>query len=187
MTQSKGKNQEPDGPTDLLKEDHRGTLLKLELMEHALLYLRQSAEEVTPERVKIEKKLLKDLSVALDKEIGLHFKKEEEALFPVLAEYIGKEYGPIEAIIREHEKICAAFLHWKKIAPAFCRSDAPIDEAVRKAVIDPGLRLVSLLRQHMEKENQILYEISETSLTGDEKKEVMRRIRALSTGLSERS
>ncbi len=174
------KVQGPIGPTHLLKEEHRGTLLKLELLERALLYLLRPAEETTLERVEIEKDLLKDLAVALDKEIGLHFRKEEEALFAILADYIGKEYGPIEVMLREHEKLCAAFVRWKKIVSPFCRSGAPIDEAVRKVVLDPGLRLVNLLRLHIQKENQILFEISESSLTGEEKKEVIRRIHAIS-------
>ena len=174
------KSEGTTGPTHLLREEHRATLLKLELMERALLYLRQPAERIVPERIEVEKDLLKDLAVALDKEIGPHFKKEEEALFPILAEYIGKEHGPIEAMVHEHEKICAAFLHWKRIIPSFCRSTAPIDEAIRKTLLDPGLRLVSLLRQHIQKENQILFEISESSLTGEEKKEVIRRMRGLS-------
>lgn len=187
MKKGEVKKKEAEDPTHLLKEDHRATLLKMELMERSLLYLRQPTGETDPERIKIEKDLLKDLAVALDKEIGPHFKKEEEALFPILAEYVGQEYGPIEAILHEHEKICAAFLHWKKMLPSFCRSDAPIDEAVHKALLDPGLRLVSLLRQHIQKENQILFEISEVSLTKEEKKEVIRRIHAISDRLSSKA
>ncbi|TAK07821.1 MAG: hemerythrin domain-containing protein [Candidatus Manganitrophaceae bacterium] len=183
----KKKTKGSGDPTHLLKREHRATLLKLELMERALLYLRRPPEETTPAQIEIEKNLLKELAVALDKEIGPHFRKEEEALFPVLAEYIGREYGPIEVMLREHEKICAAFLYWKKIVPSFSRSTALIDDAVRKALLDPGLRLVTLLRQHIEKENQILFEISEAFLTGEEKKEVIRRIRAISASLSRRS
>lgn len=165
-----------EGPTDLLKEEHQETLLKLELMECALLYLRRPIEETTPERVEMEKTTLKDLAIALDKEIGPHFKKEEEALFPVLAEYIGKEYGPIEAMLHEHAKILTALQRWKKILPSFCRSSHSMDAGIRKAIIEPGLRLVDLLRQHISKENQILFQISESSLTSDEKREVLHRM-----------
>lgn len=175
--------EESDGPTHLLKEEHRATLLKLELIERSLSYLRKPAEETLPDRVEIEKVLLKDLAVALEKEIGPHFRKEEEALFPVLAEYIGKEYGPIEVMVREHEKIRAAFFTWKKALPSFCRSIAPIDDGIRKAVLDPGLRIVHLIRLHINKENQVLFKLSESSLTEEEKKKVTARMQSITDAL----
>lgn len=187
MEESKPNTVEESGsPTHLLQEEHQATLLKLELIERSLSYLRQPAEESVPERVEIEKVLLKDLAVALEREIGPHFRKEEEALFPVLAEYIGKEYGPIEVMVREHEKIRSAFLPWKRALPAFCRSIEPIDEAIRKAVLDPGLRIVQLIRLHINKENQILFKLSESSLTEEEKKKVTARMQTITHDLRRR-
>lgn len=177
------KKEESDGPTQVLKEEHQATLLKLNLIERSLSYLRKPAEETLPDRVEIEKALLRDLAVALEKEIGPHFRKEEEALFPVLAEYIGKEYGPIEMMVREHEKIRSAFFTWKKVLPSFCRSIAPIDEGIRKAVLDPGLRIVHLIRLHINKENQVLFKLSESSLTEEEKKKVTARMHSITEAL----
>lgn len=171
--------EESSGPTQVLKVEHQATLLKLDLIERSLQYLRRPVKETLPERVEIEKALLRDLAVALEREIGPHFRKEEEALFPVLAEYIGKEYGPVEMMVREHEKIRAAFFSWRKTLPAFRRSIEPIDEGIRKALLDPGLRIVHLLRLHINKENQVLFKISESSLTEEEKRKVMARIRAI--------
>lgn len=175
--------EESNGPTQVLKVEHRATLLKLELIERSLGYLRKPAEETLPEGVAVNKALLRDLAVALEKEIGPHFRKEEEALFPVLAEYIGKEYGPIEVMLREHEKIRSAFLPWKKALPAFCRSIAPIDEGIRKAFLDPGLRIVDLIRLHINKENQVLFKLSESSLTEEEKKKVTARMQTITEDL----
>lgn len=172
--------EKENGPIHLLKEEHQATLSKLERIERSLHSLLRPAGDLLPERVEIEKVLLRDLAIALEREMGPHFRKEEEGLFPILAEYIGKEYGPIEVMEREHEKILLAFQRWKKILPPFCRSAEPIDEGIRKAVIDPGLRLVDLLRQHIGKENQILFRISESALTPDEKKEVLYRMEATS-------
>lgn len=177
------KKEESDGPTQVLKEEHRATLLKLDLIERSLSYFRRPPDEIVPERVKIEKALLKDLAVALEKKIGPHFRKEEEALFPMLAEYIGKEYGPIEVMVREHEKIRAAFFTWKKALPSFCRSIAPIDEGIREAVLDPGLRIVHLIRLHINKENQVLFKLSESSLTEEEKKKVAARMQSITDAL----
>lgn len=177
--------EESNGPTEILKMEHQATLLKLDLIERSLQCLRRPMEETLPERVEIEKVLLRDLAAALENEIGPHFRKEEEALFPVLAEYIGKEYGPIEMMVREHEKIRSAFFSWRKALPSFCRSIEPIDEGIRKTVIDPGLRLIHTLRQHINKENQILFRISESTLTPDEKKAVLQRMGAASNEMTE--
>jgi hemerythrin-like domain-containing protein len=187
MEESKPETvEESSGPTHLLKEEHQATLLKLELIERSLNYLRRPPEEILPEGIAVNKTLLRDLSVALDKEIGPHFRKEEEALFPILAEYIGKEYGPIEVMVREHEKIRSVFLPWKKALPSFCRSIEPIDEGIRKAVLDPGLRIVHLIRIHINKENQILFKLSESSLTEEEKKKVMARMQTITNDLRRR-
>lgn len=178
--------EESGGPTHLLKEEHQATLLKLDLIERSLSYLRRPPEEILPERVEIEKVLLRDLAVALEREIGPHFRKEEEALFPVLAEYIGREYGPIEIMMREHEKIRSVFLPWKKSLPPFCRSIEPIEAGLRKAVIDPGLRIVQMIRLHINKENQILFKISESALTEEEKKKVMAQMQTITEDLRRR-
>jgi hemerythrin-like domain-containing protein len=185
--EQKNPEKEPkegsNSPTRLLKKEHQETLLKLELIERSLSYLRKPADETLPERVEIEKILLKNLAVALEKEIGPHFRKEEEALFPVLAEYIGKEYGPIEMMVREHEKIRAAFLPWKKALSSFCRSNAQMDEGIRKAILDPGIRIVHLILLHINKENQILFKLSESSLTEEGKKKVTAQMQTIADDL----
>jgi hemerythrin-like domain-containing protein len=179
--------EEKQSPTKLLKEEHQAILLKLELMEYFLQYLRAPLEETTPERTEVEKTLLKDLAFSLERKIGPHFRKEEEALFPILAEYIGKEHGPIEAMVHEHDKIRAAFFHWKKSLPSLCRRTELMDEAFHRTVIDPGLKIVGLFRRHISKEDQILFEISESSLTEKEKKEVIDRMWAISSDLQKKS
>lgn len=165
------------GPTDLLKEDHRATLLKLELTERALRYLLSSPAET--ERVEVEKILLRNLANNLEREMPPHFRKEEEGLFPILAEYIGSEHGLIEALRHEHAEIRSTFLPWKKRFFRFCEEIGPIDEALRKGVVDAGLRIVSLIRLHIYKENDVLFKISEASLTKEEKREVVVRMQGI--------
>jgi len=167
------------GPTDFLKEDHRATLLKLELTERALRYLLSSPAETTPEQVEVEKILLRDLANGLEREMPPHFRKEEEGLFPILAEYIGSEHGLIEALRHEHAEIRSTFFPWKKRFFRFCEEIGPIDEALRKGVVDAGLRIVSLIRLHIYKENHVLFKISEASLTKEEKREVVVRMRGI--------
>lgn len=174
------------GPTDLLKEDHRSTLLKLELMERALRYLLSPPAETTPERVEAEKTLLRDIANGLEREMPPHFRKEEEGLFPILAEYIGKEHGLIEAMRHEHAKIWSAFFLWKKALFRFCDALGPIDEAVRTGALDAGLAIASLIRLHISKENHVLFKISESSLTEEEKEKVMGRMQGISETVRKR-
>lgn len=167
------------GPIDLLREEHQATLLKLELAERALQYLLRPASETTPERVEVEKMLLKDLAVALERALRPHFRKEEEGLFPILAEYIGSEHGLIEAMLHEHAEIFAGFFSWKKALFRFCGEARPAGGELRKEVFDQGLRIVSMIRLHIHKENHVLFKVSEVSLTKEEEKEVMVRMQGM--------
>lgn len=168
-----------DNPTRILKYEHAATLLKLELMQRALQYLQGAPGNTVPERIEVEKALLRDLVGALEETIRLHFQKEEEALFPVLAEYIGKEHGPIEVMLHEHQKIRSVFDALKGNLQDFGGSAAPVEEGRLKVILASGFEAVRLLRSHIGKENEVLFRICETSLSEEEKKEVARKMKAV--------
>ncbi len=161
-----------ENPMQVLENEHRAILVKLELMERALQCLQKGPEETVPEQVETEKALLKELVALLERSLGLHFQKEEEALFPILAEYVGKEHGPIEAMLHEHEKIRSVF----------CEITGPVGMGMFKAVSKSGFEAIHLIRQHISKENQILFRICESSLSEEEKRRVMEKIKAMSMG-----
>ena len=167
-------------PIQTLENEHRTILVKLELMERALGCLQKGPEEDAPERVETEKELLKELVAALERELGLHFQKEEEALFPILAEYVGKEHGPIEVMFHEHQKIRSVLDTWGKIFPVFCEVTRPVGMGMLKAILKSGFEAIHLIRQHFSKENQILFRICETSLSEEEKRRVMEKMKTMS-------
>ncbi|MFQ5779561.1 MAG: hemerythrin domain-containing protein [Nitrospiria bacterium] len=166
-------------PIRTFKSEHRETLRKSETAKHALRSLRDLSENPVPERLGGEYTRLRDLVVSLGREICLHFQKEEEALFPVLEEYIGKEHGPIEVMLHEHEEIRSAFRDWEKMVVDLCETTEPRQEGILKAVMASGNEAIRLYRQHVSKENQILYKITEASLSAEEKRTVAERIKSI--------
>ncbi len=109
-----------------------------------------------------------------DERLVLHRRKEEEVLFPALGGHIGTEGGPIGCMLHEHqderEKI-------ETIRAAMARgTDHP---ETRKAVQDAGGYILGLLRNHIAKENQILYPMAESTLSEEEKRRIEREMQAI--------
>ena len=109
---------------------------------------------------------LNEISEYLDKDIEVHFKREEEALFPVLGNYIGIETGPINVMIIEHNSCRELTGDLKK----------KIEGKDYKSVVSAGKALIELLSEHEDKEDGILFQIAEMQLGQDEKQDIMKKI-----------
>ena len=166
-------------PIQILKSEHHTALQWLEMIERTLQYLESLPQNTAPDRSEDEQSRLKDCVATLEQSISLHFVKEEEALFPVLAEYIGREGGPIEALIHEHEHIRSVFHDWSESVNHLCLSGGAERELDLKIVTSFGYEAIRLLRLHISKENQILFEICEASLSPDEKRRVTEKIQSI--------
>ena len=167
------------GPIDLLKGEHCVILQRLEMIERTLQYLGSLPDETALQRCKIEQSRLRTWVDELTQQVVLHFLIEEEALFPVLADYIGRENGLIEVMLQEHERIRSALSEWKSAVNTLCQGMVSAREALLKVVIGLGHRSIALLRLHMSKEDQILFKICEVSLSEKEKTQVAQKIRAI--------
>ena len=167
----------PD-PIQLLKSEHHTTLQWLEMIERTLQYLGSLPKNTAAARREIEQRRLRDCVISLEKAIVLHFVKEEEALFPVLARYISCEEGPIEVMLREHDHLRAIFYEWRKRVSRLC-AGGPGGESRLRAVASCGYEAIRLLRLHISKENQILFEICEAALSPEEKLGVAEKLKAL--------
>ncbi len=174
-------------PIQFLKKEHEEVLWKLESAKRALQSLRGLPESTVPQQREAEEAWIKDFVVSLVSGICLHFKKEEEALFPTLAEYIGKEHGPIEVMLDEHEALRLAFRDWEGRLVHFCEIRETDKQGTLNAVVATGEEALCLFRQHISKENQILFEICEASLSKEEKKEVAERIKAIDIGCAKKT
>lgn len=166
-------------PIQLLKREHREALRKLESANQGLQSLRNLPENTSPGWRKAEEAWIKGFIISLVAEICHHFKKEEEALFPILAEYIGKEHGPIEMMLHEHEKLRLGFSGWKELLVRLCEKKKNDKLDALDAVLDAGEEILCIFRKHTSKENLILFEICKASLSQEEKREVADRIEAI--------
>ena len=88
-----------------------------------------------------------------------HHRKEEEVLFPELEKKgIAKEGGPIGVMLLEHE---IKRDHVRKLQRA-------IDENNESQIRENGLAIIALLRDHINKENNILYPMAENVLNKED-------------------
>lgn len=88
-----------------------------------------------------------------------HHKKEEEVLFPALEKKgVPNEGGPIGMMLFEHETKRS---YIKKIDDGF-------KEKNDEKIILNAKAIISLMREHIDKENNILYPMAEETLTSEE-------------------
>jgi regulator of cell morphogenesis and NO signaling len=100
------------------------------------------------------------------KDVATHFKKEEDALFPALERYVGRDGGPIAVMLSEHQQHNSLL---KELGDAVAAGDLA------------GLRLVwasfnPLLTMHIVKEDSVLFPMAEHMLTEDDWSRVGRRM-----------
>lgn len=141
---------------ELLSTQHQEVLAQLANVE---------AEIMTPERFD-----LASFAAYLEGEVAHHFAIEEQALFPLLAGYLGEEEGPLAVMNAEH----AAFRELVTGLSTALRSGN------REAQRAHAAELVQLLRAHIAKEDQILFPMAARLLSPAEQDEVNRRAAALS-------
>jgi len=140
-----------------LSNDHRTILAKIQLLERACLGLlrERTLTHVTPDQKTTQ--LVEDF---LQSKLGimLHFKVEEEALFPALRSVPNPNETAISNLIEDHKIIMQKF--------------AALDHAKETgASIDMLLGLLKDLSAHAKKEEQLFPSLIEP-LTGDQLKSV---------------
>ena len=116
---------------------------------------------------------LNEITAFMDKDLETHFKKEEEALFPVLGNYIGIETGPIHVMLIEHK-------HSRELSAEFKAKINNYPAAGDfKSIIEIGGSFGRLLSEHIEKEESILFNMADTQLSKEEKQGIMEKMRSV--------
>ena len=167
---------EGDNPLEVLRKEHDRALDKIGLLRAASLCLKLGSTTGSAIWDKGIDHLAK-VTEFIDKEIALHFHREEAVLFPMLEKHLGVEkstfaakplsVNPTRLLLGEHAEIWQVYAQLKaKLAELQgCREPS---EAIAGQVQDIGGRFESLLREHIKKENESLLTLAKGLLVGAE-------------------
>ncbi|MBZ5535222.1 MAG: hemerythrin domain-containing protein [Acidobacteriia bacterium] len=92
------------------------------------------------------------------RDVATHFKKEEDALFPALEKYVGRESGPIAVMLNEHQQHNSLL---KELRESVAASDLTRVRSVWEN-FNPQLTM------HIVKEDSVLFPMAEHMLTEEE-------------------
>jgi len=105
-------------------------------------------------------------------DIWVHFRKEEEALFPAFEEFLPREGGPTGQMFREHEQLREANEGLQRGLAGYLRD--PGDGAAVTLVREHGRRITRLLRKHIYKEDNMLFMMADMHLDEDRNQRTLR-------------
>jgi hemerythrin-like domain-containing protein len=144
--------------TDVLREEHRGVERMLNIVEAATQQL-EAGREVPPDLFANAVDFFRGFTD------GCHHAKEEEKLFPAMEQHgLPRQGGPIGVMLMEHEQGRALV---RAMAEAVGQYEQG-DKSAVPALIQNGRGYVGLLRQHIAKENGILFPMVDQTLSGQE-------------------
>ncbi len=144
--------------TQVLRNEHEGILAMLAVVETAAYRLRDG-NDVPPALFTDAVSFFRNFTD------GCHHGKEELELFPKLAERgLPTEGGPVGVMLMEHEQ-GRAFV--RGLASASERYAAG-DKAAIPDLVANALSYVKLLREHIDKENGVLFVMADQILSDEE-------------------
>ncbi len=139
---------------DELKAEHQGVLRVLLILEAMARLLEMGR---VPEKAHLEE-ALDFLRVFVDR---CHHGKEEEHLFPALEQAgVPRQGGPIGVMLAEHEQGRGLV---RRMAQALSRLETGRAEAGAELTL-AGRQYADLLRQHIHKEDNVLFPMAEAKL-----------------------
>jgi len=99
----------------------------------------------------------------------LHFKKEEETIFPIFEEQTGSTQGPTRVMVFEHEQVKGLI---GKMAEAIEGKD-------KDAYLSLAESMMILLQQHNMKEEQMLYAMADRVISKEQREEILAIIKEM--------
>ncbi len=151
--------------TDTLSSDHR-------LIERVLAALDRAAERLERGEAVAPQFFLDAARFIQGFADGCHHGKEEGVLFPTMAANgLPTEGGPIAVMLHEHERGRAYTAGLREAAEQLAAGDA----SASAAVAANARAYASLLRQHIYKEDNILFPMASRVIPSDQHDDVMRR------------
>jgi len=150
-----------DKATEVLKQEHR-------VIEKVLTALQKLAEPSRQLSLEQWRKALDFIRGFADQ---CHHLKEEKLLFPALEQHgIPLEGGPIGVMLVEHEE-GRGYVRGMVDALASAETDP---EAAKQTLAANATSYLSLLKEHIRKEDEILFNIADETLSPDEQRHLAR-------------
>lgn len=144
-------------PIEKLKSEHQNILVGIELLE-AAAYRIENGEPVSPD---FFRKAIDFIRSYADR---YHHAKEENILFVEMAQLgFSPEMGPVAVMLSEHDQGRGLIANLETANEKYAAGDmAATNEVIRNA-----RNFGALLRQHIHKEDSVLYHMAERALGPD--------------------
>jgi hemerythrin-like domain-containing protein len=147
--------------TELLSDEHR-------VIERVLYVLEKLTTRPVEKSLDRWKKALDFFSHFADQ---CHHFKEEQVLFPAMEERgIPRDGGPIGMMLMEHEEGRGLV---RSMLAAITHVDGK-NEAAKEILVDKAKAYIRLLKDHIQKEDEILFKIADDVISADEQKALLR-------------
>ena len=161
-TQPGGCGQHPfEKATDILSDEHR-------VIERVLAVLHMLTTRPVENSLDCWRKALDFFSHFADQ---CHHFKEEQVLFPAMEKHgIPREGGPIGMMLMEHEEGRG---YVKAMLSAIPLVEAK-NEVAKKILVGKAKAYLQLLKEHIQKEDEILFRIADDVIPADEQKALLR-------------
>jgi hemerythrin-like domain-containing protein len=150
--------------TEVLMAEHRGIERMLAAMERNLGRLESGDETAVPT-------FAQGVDFLRNFADRCHHHKEEKLLFPALAARgVPVEGGPVGVMLHEHD---LGRGHIRAMADALPKAEAG-DRAAMRDLATAARAYIQLLRDHIHKEDNILFEMANRVLSADEQEQMAR-------------
>ena len=147
--------------TQQLRDEHEGIKVMLAILEKVTQQF-ETAGTLNKEHFE---GILEFLKVFVDK---CHHGKEEDLLFPALVAAGVPERGPIAVMLREHEIGRGYVRAMDKAYAGYTTGDSSLS----KDIVQKAHGYIALLRDHIEKENNVLFAMADDRLSEKEQDEL---------------
>ncbi len=178
---------EAASPLDVLTQEHDEALKHIGLLRAATLCLRVGASASAPLSGQALDQSVSHLGQVLeffDKELRLHFRREEEVLFPILEKHMGREGSPTQLLLAEHAELWRWHDQLKAKVAELQRDGGAHLPVAATAIYEVGSHITRLLKGHIKKENESLLPLAKSLLGKDELDEVSGKWRSLAAEVS---
>src|SRR5215475_2423819 len=147
--------------TELLSEEHR-------VIERVLAVLQNLTSKPVDNSLGCWKKALDFFSHFADQ---CHHFKEEQVLFPAMEKRgIPRDGGPIGMMLMEHEE-GRSYVRSMRAAISLVETK---NQVAKEILIDKAKKYVRLMKDHIQKEDEVLFRIAADVISADEQKALLR-------------